>query len=70
LEDAFYDRSISGDDSYFKELDKRYQAGFFNTDLFGYNPEWDECDDWWSTRAMALKIAKDLFRRGKGLEWE
>jgi hypothetical protein len=38
---------------------KRYEAGFFNTDLFGHNPEWDEGDDWWSTRAMALKIAKD-----------
>jgi hypothetical protein len=46
-----------------------YQAGFFNTDLFGHNPEWDEGNDWWSTRAMALKIAKDLFKRGKGLEW-
>jgi hypothetical protein len=70
LEDALWDWNINGDDSYFKELDKRYEAGFFNTDLFGYNPEWDEGDDAWSTRAMALKIAKDLFKRRKGLEWE
>jgi hypothetical protein len=62
--------NIKDDDSYFKELDKRYHAGFFNTDLFGYNPEWDNGDDSWSTRAIALKIAKDLFKRGKGLEWE
>jgi hypothetical protein len=70
LEDAFYDWNINGDDSYFKELDKRYQAGFFNTDLFGYNPEWDEGDSGWDTRGMALKMAKDLFKRGRGLEWE
>ena len=69
LEDALYDWNVNGDDSYFKELDKRYKAGFFNTDLFGHNPEWDEGDAGWDTRGMALKIAKDLFKRGKGLEW-
>ena len=70
LEDALWDWNINDDDSYFKKLDKRYHAGFFNTDLFGYNPEWDGGDDSWSTRAIALKIANDLFKRGKGLEWE
>lgn len=28
LEDALYDWNVNGDDSYFKELDKRYEAGF------------------------------------------
>jgi hypothetical protein len=68
--DAFYDRNVNGDDSYLKDLDKRYAAGFLTTDLLGENPEWDEGDAGWDTRGMALKIAKDLFKRGKGLEWE
>jgi hypothetical protein len=42
LDDAFYDRNVNGDDSYLKELDERYKAGFLQTDLFGENPEWDE----------------------------
>jgi hypothetical protein len=70
LNDAFYDRHVNGDDSYLKDLDKRYAAGFLTADLFGENPEWDEGDAGWDTRGMALKIAKDLFKRGKGLEWE
>jgi hypothetical protein len=69
LDDAFYDRNVNGDDSYLKELDERYGAGFLDTDLLGENPEWDEGDAGWDTRGMALKIAKDLFKRGKGLEW-
>src|ERR1700692_700427 len=28
LDDAFYDRNVNGDDSYLKELDERYKAGF------------------------------------------
>jgi len=69
LDDAFYDRNVNGDDSYLKELDERYRAGFLDTDLLGENPEWDEGDAGWDTRGMALKIAKDLFKQGKGLEW-
>jgi hypothetical protein len=35
LDDAFYDRNVNGDDSYLKELDERYGAGFLDTDLLG-----------------------------------
>jgi len=42
LLDAFYDRNVNGDDSYLKELDERYKAGYLDTDLLGENPEWDE----------------------------
>jgi hypothetical protein len=69
-QDALWDWNIDGDDSYSEELDKRYQAGFLNTDLFGYNPKSDDGDEYWCARAMAIKIARDLFKRGKGLEGE
>jgi hypothetical protein len=45
LNDAFYDRNVNGDDSYLKDLDKRYAAGFLTTDFLPLPRAWPMCID-------------------------